>query len=303
MNIEHAKRIPMPEILSKLEIQPTNPGNKELCYSSPIRNEKTPSFFVNVKNNLWFDHGEGIGGDVVAFARLYLERQNEEHTVSDALRWLRNMSGIMPAIKSLPDRLQDQEPRESPLTLRSVNPIQHLGLVKYLEKRGIPLDLARQYLKELYVQNKQTGKSLFTLGFPNEDGGYELRNPFYKGCISPKAITFIRGSIPKPEGIHLFEGSTDYLSAIAQRNGKGFRDDTIVLNSVSCLKQALPYIHNYGYRFAYTWMDNDPAGKRATLALAEFFKTQATLSHVEMNKVYAPHKDVSAWHMHQLGLC
>jgi hypothetical protein len=303
MNIEHAKRIPISEILSKINIYPKKTTAKELCYLSPLRNEKTPSFFVNVADNVWFDHGEGAGGDLIAFVCMYLERQHEEHTIPDALRWIKNISG-MPLLLSIPEPLETSfEEEDSPLILKSKKQITHIGLVKYLEKRSIPLNLARQHFKELHVHNKQTGKNFFTLGFQNEYGGYEIRNPAFKGCLRPKAITFIRGRVAKPEGIHLFEGVMDYLSAIAQRNGKGFSDDTIVLNSLSCLKQAMPYIHNYGYRCAYTWMDNDPAGIKATGLLAEFFKSEENLKHVRMNAVYAPHKDVNEWHMHQLKLC
>lgn len=93
----------------------------------------------------------------------------------------------------------------------------------------------------------------------------------------------------------------DYLSAISQLNGRGLKGDAIVLNSLSCLKQAIPYIQNYGYRVAYSWMDNDKAGEKATTALSEFIQTEAELKHTPMNKVYAPHKDVNAWHMHKLN--
>ena len=169
-------------------------------------------------------------------------------------------------------------------------------------KRGIPLELARQHLKEIHVRNPGTGKRFFALGIPNEEGGHELRNPFFKGTLGAKAITFIRGKRPKPDSIHLFEGVFDYLSAVAQRKGNGFQGDTIILNSLACLKQAIPYIHDYGYRTAYTWLDNDPAGETATAALAEFFQTQSELTHRRLNHLYAPHKDVNAWHMHSLGL-
>jgi hypothetical protein len=49
-------------------------------------------------------------------------------------------------------------------------------------------------------------------------------------------------------------------------------------------------------------MDNDTAGEKATALLKDFFKMQEGLTHQPMNKLYAPHKDVNAWHMHQLKL-
>lgn len=305
MNIELAKHIPISEILCKLNVLPKKVSKKEYCYLSPLRIEKTPSFFVNIEHNLWYDHGLGIGGDLISFGRYYLESRNEDHTTSDALRWIKNIYQYQytPDISFTPEfQAENNQEEDSSLILKSKKSINHLGLIHYLEKRGIPLNLAKQFLKELHVQNKRTNKSFYALGFPNEEGGFELRNPFFKGCLRPKAISFIRGTTPKPEGIHLFEGFMDYLSVVTQLNGKKIKGDTIILNSLSCLKQALPYIQNYGYRFYYTWFDNDNAGTRGSEVLADFLKAESSLKQVKMNKVYQAHKDVNAWHMKTLGL-
>jgi len=161
---------------------------------------------------------------------------------------------------------------------------------------------AKQYLDEIRILNKETEKTFFALGIQNEEAGYEIRNPVFKGCLGAKAITFIRGTKPRPEGINLFEGFMDCLSIITSQGSKRFEDDTIILNSLSCLKQATPYIQNYGYRTGYTYMDNDAAGRKATTAWAEYFKKQPQLEHSPMNGLYAPHKDVNAWHMNKRGL-
>jgi hypothetical protein len=303
MNIEHSKHIPISEILGKLNILPENPGKNELQFFSPWRNEKTPSFFVNVKQNLWFDHGEGVGGDLLRFVQIYLERQNQDCTASDALRWLSNMAGAIPEVAVFPRAKERHFEREdSPLTLKSNRSLENLGLIRYLEKRGIPLELGKRYFRELRVHNRNTGKRFIALGFENEERGFELRNPLFKACLRPKAITFIRGKTAKPDAVHVFEAGFDYLSVITMLNGKPLKGDTIILHSVALLKQAMAYIHKYGYRTAYTWMDNDPAGEKATSALAEFFKAEECLAHIPMNSLYAAHKDVNAWHMHQLRL-
>lgn len=302
MNIDHANRIPMAEILSRLNLTPKRKATYQAWYLSPLRQEKTASFLVNTKTNRWHDFGEGIGGDLVDFACAYLKSTREAHTIYDALRWIKNM-GVgayqIPRAYEFPDPYAKED---AALTVKSAKPIQHLGLIQYLAKRGIPLTIGYRYLKEIRVRNTRTQKYFTALGFPNEEGGYELRNPFFKGCLGSKAISFIRGREPKPEGIHLFEGFMDYLSAISQLNGKGFQDDTIILNSLSCLSKAIPYVQNYGYRIAYSWMDNDKAGGKATAALSEFCQTEADLKHTPMNSVYASHKDVNAWHMHKLNL-
>jgi hypothetical protein len=302
MNIDHAKAIPMAEILNRLNIYPKRKTHLKEWYLSPLRQEKTASFLLDTKTNRWHDFGEGVGGDLIDFACAYLKACREAHTISDALRWIKNM-GVGPYQISPVYEFADQPiEKDASLIIKSNKPIQHLGLLQYLAKRGIPLEVAHHHLKEIRVQNTRTKKCFTALGFQNEESGFELRNPFFKGCLGAKAISFIRGRAPKPDGIHLFEGFMDYLSAVSELNGQLFKADTIILNSLSCLKQAIPYMQNYGYRVAYSWMDNDPAGKKATAALSEFFRAEADLQHTPMNNVYAPHKDVNAWHMHKLNL-
>jgi Toprim-like/CHC2 zinc finger len=302
MNIHDANTIAIPEILTKLAIQPHRITNNKAWYLSPFRQEKTPSFQVDLNTNRWYDFGEGTGGDVVDLVCTYLKLHKEESTTTDALRWIKNMSDKGLERFDYPIANHEFDEEEYALVQKSSKVIKHLGLINYLEKRGIPLKIAQKHLKEIHVYNKNTNKKFLALGFPNEENGYELRNPFFKGCLRSKAISFVRGEIPKPKSIAIFEGFMDYLSILSRINGKPFKGDTIILNSLSCLKQVYPYIRDYGYEVAYTWMDNDRAGEDATAMLADFFKSQEGITHKPMNNVYVPHKDVNAWHMAQLNL-
>ena len=302
MNIETAKRIPISEILDKLNRKPKRTTQSSLYYLSPLRNEKTASFHVDTVKNVWYDHGAGDGGDGITLVRRHLANSGVSYTVSDALRWLTNMFGYAAVIAPVKD---PDEPTETPkLAILNSRKIERPALVEYLDSRGFPLALAQEYLNEIDVYNRETKKTIYALGFKNDNGGHEIRNKFYKGSTRPKYITFIRGE-PGGQGggIHLFEGWTDYLSAIIQQNdGRKFKDDTIILNSLSLLTRATPYIKGYGYSTAYTWMDNDEPGQKATIALREFFATEDNLLHKPMNGIYAPYKDVNAWHMVKLGL-
>ena len=300
MNIEQAKAVRITLVLDKLGVKPQREINQKVWYLSPLRIEKTPSFKVHTGMNVWYDFGEGKGGDAVSFVCEYLKSINEGHTVPDALRWIENMAGITPIIK--PIQIHEEYAEEKTLILKSAGAIEHRLLINYLGKRGIPMSLACKYLKQVRVFNKGTKKSFFALGFTNEEKGYEIRNPFFKGCLGTKAISFIRGTVPKPEGIHIFEGFMDFLSVLAEHDIKRLEDDAIVLNSLSMLRSATPYIKGYGYRVAYSWMDNDNAGQKATLSLDEFFKTEENLKHKAMNRLYSSAKDVNAWRMLKLGL-
>jgi hypothetical protein len=301
MNIEQAKSIPLAQILDILGCRPVQVKNNEAWYR--FRNEKTASFKVNIPRNVWYDHGVGRGGDSIALVQYHLELSGENFSVSDALRWLKNMTGqaprIMPVIQS-----EEQEPEQRKQFIDGISTIRHPLLIEYIEKRGIPLPIAQRYMKEVKVINRETKKYFKALGMRNEDGGWEVRNEFYKGCVGRKNVTVIRGSDPNSNEFHVFEGGFDFMSAIIQwENGQHFKGDTYICHSVAILPRATPYIKDYErYEVAYTWMDNDEAGKKATVSLDNFFKTQSQLLHKPQNDLYRPYKDVNAWHMVKLGL-
>jgi len=296
MDKEHAKSIPISEILDKLNCHPTRLTSHKALYLSPLRKEKTPSFWVNLMTNRWYDFGEPAGGDLIDFVRMYLKSCNEADTMFDALRWIGNMSESNSISLAIPVRKEELQEDDSAFVIKSIKQIQHRGLIQYLEKRSISLILAKKQLNEVHVHNKVTKKNFYALGFKNEDGGYELRNPFFKGSMKPKTISFIRADNPSSKRLHLFEGFIDYLSVVSRLGNDYLNGDSIILNSISCLPKAYPYIRNYGYKFAYSWMDNDRAGEKATQLFSDFLKTQHDIQHVRMNRMYAPYKDVNEWH-------
>lgn len=302
MNIEQAKAIPIVQILDNLQVKLARKTDREHWYFSPFRTENTASFHVHPSKNLWFDFGEAIGGDQIRLIQTVLEKQGRDASVSAALKWLADQN-IVPLIdKACASVSKNDKPHAArSLKLKSTGAIRNIALLHYLERRGIPLEIANRHTKQVQYVSLRTGKTMFALGWKNEEDGYELHNPNFKGCIGQKHITFIRGTKPKPPGIHFFEGMTDYLSVIAQQNGKPFTQDSIILNSVSCIGCATPYIKGYGYSIGYTWMDNDQAGKKATQILIQMFKEE-NIAHCPMNAIYKPFKDVNAWHMQRLDL-
>ena len=299
MNIEKAKQVPIENILETIGHFPNKKNERDLWYISPFRNEETPSFHVNVAENVWYDFGEGKGGDSVTLICKYLERQNEDHAVSDALRWISNMSGF-----SFVEQLQPSVKNEKPnkWILKKVKPIQNQALINYLKSRGITLGIAEKHLKEVYVRHSIKPLGIFALGFKNEDGGYELRNAFMKTCVYPKNITFIRATEPNPKGINIFEGVMDFLAASTRYPEMIITNDNITLNSAAVVEMAFPYIAGYGYQFLYNWTDNDNAGKAATVKIKDFVATQEGLKHKPMNAIYSPYKDVNEWHVQTLIL-
>lgn len=303
MNIEQAKAIPLTKILEHLNLRPKREFKDDAWYLSPLRDEKTASFHVNLKKNKWYDFGEGIGGDGINLAQEILKLQRLSYSIPEALTWLKSI--IAGNIVNLPKPQNDNHPEPDGYRyqLDYATPIFNAHLIDYLSSRGIPLSVASKSLLQVFIRNKVTDRRLFALGLRTVRGGYELVNPYIKGSIGAKSISFIRGSKPKPPGIHFFEGMMDYLSVITQMNGRRLQDDVIILNSVNNLPQVLPYLYQYGYSVGYTWMDNDRAGEKAQLSLKHIFQQENTfMAHCPMNDVYKPFKDVNAWHMNKLEL-
>ena len=70
MDIEAMKRFPIEDFLARLGHHPVQRRANAVWYRSPYRKEHTPSFKVNPEKNLWFDFGEGKGGNIFADGRL-----------------------------------------------------------------------------------------------------------------------------------------------------------------------------------------------------------------------------------------
>ena len=73
MDIEGMKRFPIEDFLARLGHHPVQRRANAIWYRSPYREEKTPSFKVNPEKNLWFDFGEGKGGNIFALAGEFIK--------------------------------------------------------------------------------------------------------------------------------------------------------------------------------------------------------------------------------------
>ena len=243
------KRFPIEDFLARLGHHPVQRRANAIWYKSPYREEKTPSFKVNPDKNLWFDFGEGKGGNIFALAGEFI-KSGDFLTQVRYVAEVTNMS------------VQDYEPYHHPEVRQpaghsfenvEVQPLQSRALLHYLQERGIPSAVAIANCKEIHYTTH--GKRYFAVAFGNEGGGYEMRNPFFKGCVPPKDVTLLSiGS----DACNVYEGFMDYLSARAL--GIGGSEDHLVLNSVSNVARAYKYLDDYGRVQCY--LDNDEAGRR-----------------------------------------
>ena len=282
MNIKEIKQIKLQDFLASMGCKPVKQYGVNLMYLSPFRTEKHASFKVNTEINQWYDFGIGRGGNIIALAELlynssdvsYLIHQIERNAPS-------SVSGSLPTVKPT-------TPQNSFEHLQ-VLPITHPALIKYLEERCIDIETARTVCKELHFDTR--GKHYFGIGFPNIAGGYEIRNPFFKGCIAPKDISHFYAEEPK-KVCFLFEGFMDFLSfmTLRRKENDGLkRQDYLVLNSVSNIQKALePLSH---YENVQCFLDTDEAGRNAYLQLSKELRKPIT----DASTLYNGYKDLNEY--------
>ena len=233
MKIEQAKRIPLDQFLMRLGYRPSRNTRGQLWYLSPLRTEATPSFKVNPSMNTWYDFGQGDGGDIIDL----IKAMEQLPTVSESLARINAIMGDAPAIRIVQPK--EAQPIAQPaLELESIGPIQSKRLFAYLRERGIDPRRIEPVIQE--AQYRCGDNRFIALAFANDSGGYELRNPTFKGTLGTKDISIFEGSCDR---VLVFEGFFDFLSAVTLHGG--MPDATVVvLNSVALRSKAADSIRN-----------------------------------------------------------
>jgi DNA primase len=148
--------------LSTLGYEPAKIRNFDYWYLSPMRSEKTPSFKVNRKLNLWYDHGIGKGGNVIDFAILF-----NNCTVGEFLKTVgSNFSFHQP---NAAGNKQEVQETNSSIKIVKEDALKSGTLYRYLHQRRIQIEVAKQYCNEVFF--RYSDKEYFAIGFKNNSGG------------------------------------------------------------------------------------------------------------------------------------
>lgn len=276
LTAQEAKKIDLTTYLSSLGHQPIEIRNVDYWYRSPLRNEQEPSFKVNQKLNVWFDHGLGKGGNLIDFGILY-----HNCSVGELLQKLdTDFSLHQPTFTSSNKCVET----ENKIKILGDFPLTSPSLLLYLQERKIPIEIAEQFCRE--IRYELDNKNYFGIGFKNDSGGYEIRNPYFKTGCSPKDITTIDNDSNE---VLVFEGFMDFLSfKTTTKNLPEKGQDFVVLNSVSFFERARPFMENHNQIRLY--LDRDSTGiscTRRALSMSSKYKDESIL--------YKNHKDFNDW--------
>lgn len=169
MKSQEANAIPLREILEKYGHEPVRSYHGYLMYSSPFRNEETPSFMVNLHTNKWKDFGEDSSGGVADLV-MRLERCD----FHSAMRRIEKSDLSAPS-DPLPVPTSAGDAGTSPrLTVDNINPLTNRMLLEYMGRRGIDADIAKAYCKEAYYHfSGRKDRRCFAVAFPNDKAGMD----------------------------------------------------------------------------------------------------------------------------------
>lgn len=287
MNTYQAKRIPLGELLSRLGYAPHHTAKGEVWYLSPFRTEADASFKINTERNIWYDFGAGEGGNVLDFAMKYYR----VGTIREALRALEELEGgarpaAPPPLPPAPSKAVEPVPEDA-IQVSRVQPLQNRALIGYLSKRGIAAEIARPYVQEMHYT--RSGKPYFALAFPNRSGGYELRNPYFKGVYGHKDISWVAGQ--DAQRAMVFEGFMDFLSALVHFKTPAPSMSVLVLNSVALRDKAADALRSAGITEAHLYLDHDPGGRELAVQLKGRLEG---VNVIDQSGIYAGYKDFNA---------
>lgn len=278
MNCQKAKTIQITNYLSSLGFKPSRIVNNNYWYKSMIRdNELQASLKVDIQQNCWYDHGLGEGGNILDL----IMKMHGIKSISQALKKLEEKSttssfSFHQCEKVLPKKYTND--------IQKIEYLNNKALLEYIQNhRRINMKTARKYCSAIYYSRNQ--KPYFAIGFKNDQGGWELRNKYWKGCIGSKAITSI---LKGNASCSVFEGFIDFLSYLQLYPEQEDNCDFIILNSLSNTKGLLSIIEKFDS--VNLFLDNDKAGQNATQGLMKTASNTFDQSHL-----FKPFKDLNEY--------
>jgi hypothetical protein len=105
-----------------------------------------------------------------------------------------------------------------------------------LQSNGL-WEIVADGLREVYyyrVDARQNRRDFCAVGWPNENGGWELRHAHYTGCLGPKGMTYMAG---QADMLLIVVNFTDYLCWKHQHQND--QPSVLVLNHPQFLSAAI----------------------------------------------------------------
>ena len=289
MNCKEFNQLDIVDYLLLIGHKTTKIQDNNYWYFSPLRNERTPSFKVNRRFNVWYDHGLQKGGKLIYFGILFYKCTVNELLQRSAYQNIFSFHQPKPYDKAA--AISGAGEKEKIIVVDVRYPIRLTHLQDYLRYRKIPLEIANRFCKE--VDFNLYDRKYTVIGFKNSAGGYELRSPNFKGSSSPKEVTLYGKDLSKQ--ILVFEGFMDFLSYKAIHQPRLIllskqQPNFLILNSIGFLEKMKPMLEKYPSIHLY--LDRDKKGLELTKEVLSISR-----KYRDESLTYKNHKDLNEYLM------
>lgn len=289
MIFQQAKKVGLLELLFQLGFTPDRIKGSDYWYRSPFRQERSPSFKINRTRNIWYDHGEGIGGNIIDFAARFFNCDTTE-----AAKKILELQGHndfsfhqQPTISRQAGEKKESD--QSRIHIVDIRPLQNNILLDYLDQRKIPMAVADVFCKE--VDFSLYGKQHTAIGFQSRLGGFELRSSSFKGSSAPKDISFFDRGLQQ---LSVFEGFFDLLSfAVIRPQAVKTLTNLLVLNSLSFFDKSLSLMEEHAKVLLF--LDQGKSGRQKTQQALELNTNTGVEKYIDCSHIYKGHDDLNAW--------
>ena len=265
-------------------------------YFSPFREESNPSFHLDEAKNTWYDYGTGEGGSLFDFVCKFAGC-----TKGEVYDWLASFRNMVPEseYKAVVAPIIEKSHHSSKIVIDSAShTFTKNKLVEYAASRAVSKEVLERYCEEvIYHVDSVPDRQFYAIGFKNNSGGYVLRSSISKRCSSSDITTL------SPDGLMtdtvasnkvlVFEGFMDFLSWLTDVKQETPQYDCCILNSVTNISKALPWIIAHSHVAAF--MDNDPAGKETLQKIMDSVPDVANtdVCVYDMSKLYQGYNDLN----------
>ena len=264
-------------------------------YFSPFRDERTPSFHIDEAKNTWYDYGTSEGGNLFDFVCKFVNI-----TRGEVYDWLASFRHMVPEseYKALIAPMLERKPHSSRIVIDSASHhFTRRKLVEYAADRAVSKEVLEKYCEEIvYHVDSAPDRKFYAIGFKNNSGGYVLRSSISKRCSSSDITTLgSDGEMTQDatcDKVLVFEGFMDFLSWFTDVKQQTPQYDCCILNSVSNIARALPWIMEH--RNIAAFMDNDDAGRETLQKIMDSASEGAhDVCVYDMSRLYEGYNDLN----------
>jgi len=257
LNCENAKKIHLLLYLEKNGFKAKKKDENIAWFISPFRSEHTPSFKLNLINNVWYDFGEGIGGTIIDFVMKY-----NNCSIKEALRIL--SSDTFSFHQQPKTIVTNKEPNYE---ITKVGKIEHPNLISYIQQRRLNLEHVKKFCFQVHYRFNNNSE-YYGIGFLNDSGGFDIRNKYFKGCLGNKNITTINNN---SDVVSIFESWSDFIAYLTYLN-KIPEENFIILNSTALVNKVVELISDF--KLVKTFFDFDNSGNNSSTIISRNCKNE-----------------------------